>query len=111
MAGSERVPAGRCGPGSRGAPGTLALRYDLDGPDNDDRGRGATVIDAAESRSHVISGTTIMVKMRSRRRSIVRVALIAGTAHAKPNSIGTNARPCRFIDRMMRSIRYATRAR
>src|SRR3990172_8699017 len=60
---------------------------------------------------HVISGTTIMVRMRSRRRSIVRVARIAGTAHAKPDSIGTNARPCRFIDRMTRSIRYATRAR
>jgi hypothetical protein len=35
---------------------------------------------------HVISGTTIIVRMRSRRRSIVRVAVMAGTAHAKPNS-------------------------
>ncbi len=60
---------------------------------------------------HVISGITIIVRMRSRRRSIVRVAMIAGIAHAKPDSIGTNARPCRFIDRMMRSIRYAIRAR
>src|SRR4051812_42111959 len=60
---------------------------------------------------HVISGTTIIVRIRSRRRSIVRVAVIAGTAHAKPNSIGTNARPWRFIERITRSIRYATRAR
>ena len=59
----------------------------------------------------VMSGTTIIVRMRSRRRSIVRVAITAGIAHAKPDSIGTNARPCRFMSRMMRSIRYATRAR
>src|SRR5579864_5523947 len=60
---------------------------------------------------HVISGTTIIVRIRSRRRSIVRVAVIAGTAHAKPNSIGTNARPCRFICFITRSMRYVTRAR
>src|SRR4051812_20471265 len=60
---------------------------------------------------HVISGTTSIVSRRSRRRSIVRVAVIAGTAHANPNSIGTNARPWRFIERITRSIRYATRAR
>jgi hypothetical protein len=31
---------------------------------------------------HVMSGTTIIVSVRSRCRSIVRVARIAGTAHA-----------------------------
>ena len=44
---------------------------------------------------HVISGITSMVSSRSRCRSMVRVARIAGTAQAKPESIGTNARPCR----------------
>ena len=53
----------------------------------------------------VMSGTTIIVRMRSRRRSIVRVAMTAGIAHAKPDSIGTNARPWRFIARITRSIR------
>ena len=54
---------------------------------------------------------TSIVRMRSRCRSMVRVAITAGTAHAKPDSIGTNARPDSFIVRMIRSIRYATRAR
>src|SRR6478735_2188694 len=58
----------------------------------------------------VISGTTSIVSNRSRWRSIVRVAKIAGTAQAKPESMGTNARPCRPSDFMMRSIKNATRA-
>ena len=58
-----------------------------------------------------MKGVTMMVTNRSRRVSMVRVAMIAGTAQAKPESMGTKARPCRFIERMMRSIRYATRAR
>ena len=53
----------------------------------------------------VVSGTTIMVSRRSRRRSIVRVAMMAGTAQANPDRIGTKARPCRFMLRMIRSIR------
>jgi hypothetical protein len=57
-----------------------------------------------------MSGTTSIVSSRSRERSMVRVARIAGTAQAKPLSMGTNARPCRPMVRMMRSIRYATRA-
>ena len=57
-----------------------------------------------------MSGTTIMVKMRSRVRSIVRVAMIAGTAHAKPDIMGTKARPWSPIRFMIRSMRKATRA-
>ena len=53
----------------------------------------------------VVSGTTSMVSRRSRCRSMVRVARMAGTAQAKPDSMGTKARPCRFMLRMIRSIR------
>ena len=45
----------------------------------------------------VVSGTTSMVSRRSRFLSMVRVAMMAGTAQAKPDSIGTKARPCRFM--------------
>ena len=58
-----------------------------------------------------VLNSAIIVTMRSRRRSMVRVAMTAGTAHAKPLSIGTKARPCRPSLRMTRSIRKAARAR
>ena len=51
-----------------------------------------------------------MVIRRSRCRSMVRVARIAGTAQAKPDIIGTKARPWSPIDFISRSIRKATRA-
>lgn len=58
-----------------------------------------------------MSGRASMVAMRSRRDSMVRVAITAGTAHAKPLSSGTNAFPCSPTRAMTRSIKKATRAR
>ncbi len=58
----------------------------------------------------VIRGMTSMVKSRSRSRSMVRVAMMAGMAQAQPLSMGTKARPWRPRLFMMRSIRYAARA-
>jgi hypothetical protein len=58
----------------------------------------------------VMRGTTSIVSRRSLSRSMVRVARIAGMAQAKPDSIGTKARPCSPSACITRSIRYATRA-
>ena len=60
---------------------------------------------------HDISGSTIIVSRRSVRFSSVRVAITAGTAHEKPESIGTNDLPCRPTLPITRSITKATRAR
>ena len=54
--------------------------------------------------AQVVSGTTIMTSIRSRRRSMVRVAMIAGIAQAKPESIGTKARPVRPSRRHRRRV-------
>ena len=56
-------------------------------------------------------GSVSMVMSRSRRPSMVRVAMTAGMAQAKPDSIGTNALPCRPTRPISRSMTYATRAR
>ena len=60
---------------------------------------------------HEMSGSTIIVNMRSVLFSRVRVASTAGTAHEKPDSIGTNDFPCRPTRPISRSITNATRAR
>ena len=60
---------------------------------------------------HDISGSASIVTSRSRRRSIVRVAITAGTAQAKPESRGTNALPCSPTLSSDRSMTKATRAR
>ena len=58
-----------------------------------------------------IIGRVSMVISRSRRLSMVRVAITAGIAQAKPDSIGTNALPCSPTRPISRSMTNATRAR
>jgi hypothetical protein len=60
---------------------------------------------------HVISGAIMIVAMRSRRFGIVRVAMMPGTAHAKLESSGMNARPDSPTEPINRSSRYAARGR
>ena len=60
---------------------------------------------------HDVSGSTSIVSSRSVRLSSVRVAITAGTAHEKPESIGTKARPCSPTARMTRSMTKAARDR
>ena len=59
----------------------------------------------------VISGATMMVAIRSRMFGIVRVAMMPGTAHAKLDRRGMNARPERPTLPINRSSRYAARGR
>ena len=59
----------------------------------------------------VINGVTRIVASRSRLFSIVRVAMIAGTAQAYAESSGINALPFSPIDRITRSAISAARAR
>ena len=59
----------------------------------------------------VISGAIMIVAMRSRRFGIVRVAMMPGTAQAKLESSGMNARPDSPTLPMSRSSRYAARGR
>ena len=71
---------------------------------------GGAVADFTVQRAEQVNkGRTRMVTNRSRLDSMTRVDMMAGTAQAKPDSIGTNARPCRPIERIRRSIRNATR--
>ncbi len=58
----------------------------------------------------VMNGTAIRVAMRSRRSGITRVPMMAGTAQAKPDNMGTNEWPERPHQRMSRSTRNAARA-
>ena len=58
-----------------------------------------------------MSGNTSMVVRRSRGSRRMRVAPMAGTAHACDMSSGTNARPDRPIARSTRSTKKAPRAR
>ena len=60
---------------------------------------------------HEMNGVTRMVTMRSLVDSMVRVAMMAGTAHAKPDNSGTNARPCSPMPAIRRSRMKAARAR
>ena len=76
-------------------------------PNTFEGGNSAAMISVYTGRraEQVMSGITIMVRKRSRLRSMVRVARMAGMAQAKPDSNGTKARPCRPRARMMRSMR------
>ena len=57
-----------------------------------------------------MNGAIMIVAIRSLGFSIVRVAIIPGTAQAKLLSKGTNAFPCNPTARIRRSIRKAARA-
>ena len=57
-----------------------------------------------------MKGAIITVMMRSDARSIVRVAMMAGTLQPKPTIRGTNAFPGKPIARIMRSMTKAARA-
>ena len=57
-----------------------------------------------------MSGATRIVAKRSRRFSMVRVAMMPGTAHANDDSIGMNDLPESPHQRSRRSIRNAARA-
>ena len=59
----------------------------------------------------VINGAIRMVANRSRLLSIVRVAMMAGTAHAYAESSGMKLLPCRPKRAMVRSAISAARAR
>ena len=52
----------------------------------------------------------MIVTVRSRVDSMVRVAMIAGTEQPKPSTSGTNDRPCRPNLRITPSITNAARA-
>ncbi len=58
----------------------------------------------------LIKGAISTVKIRSVTRSIVRVAITAGTLQPKPTISGTKARPGRPRKRIRRSITKAARA-
>lgn len=57
-----------------------------------------------------MNGRIIMVMMRERRLSMVRVAITAGTLHPKPMMSGMNDLPCRPILCMSLSMMNAARA-
>ena len=57
-----------------------------------------------------MNGAIMMVVMRSRRLSMVRVAMIPGMAHANDDSSGMNARPESPTRPIRRSMRNAARA-
>ena len=57
-----------------------------------------------------INGVRTMVTFRSRSLERVRVAMMAGTLHPKPMSMGTKERPERPIFRSSLSMTKATRA-
>ena len=57
-----------------------------------------------------INGVRTMVIFRSRSLERVRVAMMAGTLHPKPMSMGTKERPERPIFRSSLSMTKATRA-
>ena len=59
---------------------------------------------------HDMNGAIKMVVKRSRRLSIVRVAMMPGIAHAKLESSGMNARPESPTRPMTRSMMNAARA-
>src|SRR5437773_12030138 len=59
---------------------------------------------------HDMNGAITIVVMRSRRLSIVRVAMMPGIAHANDDSRGMNARPESPTRPMMRSMMNAARA-
>ena len=58
----------------------------------------------------LMKGVSRMVILRSRSLERVRVAMMAGTLHPKPMSMGTKLRPERPILRNSLSITKATRA-
>ena len=58
----------------------------------------------------LMKGVSRMVIRRSRSLERVRVAMMAGTLHPKPMSMGTKLRPERPILRKSLSITKATRA-
>ena len=58
-----------------------------------------------------MNGAARIVAMRSRRLGMTRVAMMAGTAQAKLDSIGITDWPESPTPRMTRSIRKAARAR
>ena len=58
----------------------------------------------------LMNGVMKIVSRRSRLDSRVRVAMIAGTLHPNPTSIGTKLFPGRPIQRMNLSITNAARA-
>jgi hypothetical protein len=57
-----------------------------------------------------MKGAIMIVAIRSLGFSIVRVAMIPGTAQAKLLSKGTKALPCKPTARIIRSVRNAARA-
>ena len=58
-----------------------------------------------------MNGAARIVAIRSRRFGITRVAMIAGTAHAKLDSSGITDWPDNPTERIARSTRNAARAR
>lgn len=60
---------------------------------------------------HVMSGVAIIVARRRRSLGIVRVAMIAGIAHAKAESITTKLRPSNPKRPITRSASSAARDR
>ena len=52
----------------------------------------------------LISGRTMIVTVRSRSDSMVRVAITAGTVQPKPSTSGTKERPCKPNLRITPSI-------
>ena len=58
-----------------------------------------------------MNGAIMMVAMRSRLFSMVRVAMMAGTAQAYAESRGMNDFPCRPNFAIVRSAMSAARAR
>ena len=59
---------------------------------------------------HDMNGAIMMVASRSRRLSMLRVAMMPGIAHANEESSGMNDRPERPTRLMMRSMMNAARA-
>ena len=75
-------------------------------------GKSAAMISVYTGRRapQLISGAMNWVMSRSRRDSIVRVAMMAGTVQPKPTSRGMKLLPCSPTVRMARSMMNAARA-
>ena len=94
-------------------PSSTAARRPRNGPSNRRSGINAAItsVYTGSRAEQVMNGAIRIVAMRSRLFSMVRVAMMAGTAQAYAESSGMKLLPCRPKRAMVRSAISAARAR
>ena len=94
-------------------PSSAAARVPKNRPSSGFSGMNAAItsVYTGSRAEQVMNGAIRMVAMRSRLFSMVRVAMMAGTAQAYAESSGMKLLPCRPMRAMVRSAISAARAR